>query len=84
MVNIKHMVWEPMKYLTFLISSHEYSSCALSEENRMLVYSFKYPSKEIYKILKNETAEPYLDPSQIPMMEHFCENTTAKSFVIDV
>ena len=45
MVNIKQMVREPMKYLTFLI--YEQSSCTLSEENRMFIYSFKYPSKEI-------------------------------------
>ena len=40
--------------------------------------------KRLKKILKNEAAEPYLEPCQISMMERFCENTTAKSFIIDV
>ena len=35
-------------------------------------------------MLKNEAAKPYLEPCQISMMERFCENTTAKSFIIDV
>ena len=50
----------------------------------MLIYSLKYQNKESGKILKNEAAEPYLEPCQISMMERFCENTTAKSFIIDV
>ena len=41
-------------------------------------------AKKIKKILKNEAAKPYLDSCQISMMDHFCENTMAKSFVIDV
>ena len=48
------------------------------------VHLFKYPNEESGKILKNEAAEPYLEPCQISMMERFCENTTAKSFIIDV
>ena len=36
------------------------------------------------KYFKNEDAEPYLEPCPLSMMEYFCENTTAKTFVIDV
>ena len=54
------------------------------KQNKMLIYSLKYPNKENGKILKNETAQPYLETSQISMMERFCENTTAKSLIIDV
>ena len=50
----------------------------------MLIYSLKYQNKESGKILKNEVAEPYFEPCQISMMERFCENTTAKSFITDV
>ena len=50
----------------------------------MLIYSLKYQNKESGKILKNEAAEPYLEPCQISMMERFCENATAKSYIIDV
>ena len=50
----------------------------------MLIYSLKYQNKESGKILKNEAAEPYLEPCQISMMERFRENTTAKSLIIDV
>ena len=49
----------------------------------MSVYSIKYQNKESGKIFKNEAAEPYLEPCQISMLERFCENTTAKSFIID-
>ena len=54
------------------------------KKNKMFVYSFKYPSKESGKMLRNEAAEPYLEPCQISMMERFCENTNAKSFMINV
>ena len=50
----------------------------------MFIYSLKYPNKECEKILKNEAAEPYLEPSQISLMERFCKNATAKSFTIDI
>ena len=55
----------------------------------MFIYSLKYQKKESEKKnkLKNEAAELYLDPgqiSQIFMMECFCENTTAKSFIIEM
>ena len=50
----------------------------------MFIYSPKYQNKESRKILKNEAAEPYLEPCQISMMERFRENTTAKSLIIDV
>ena len=50
----------------------------------MFIYSLKYQNKESGKILKNEAAEPYLEPCQISMMERFCENATAKSFIVDV
>ena len=53
------------------------------------VYIFTQVSKERKwkKKIKNEAAELYLDPcqiSQIFMMECFCENTTAKSFIIEM
>ena len=54
------------------------------KKNKMFIYSLKQPNKESGKILKNETAEPYLEPCYISMMECFCENTTAKVFIIDV
>ena len=50
----------------------------------MFIYSPKCQNKESGKILKNKAAEPYLEPCQISMMEQFCENTMAKSFIIDV
>ena len=50
----------------------------------MFIYSNKYQNKESGQILKNKAAEPYLEPCQISMMEQFCENTMAKSFIIDV
>ena len=50
----------------------------------MFIYSFKQPNKENGKILKNEAAESCLEPCQISIMERFCENTTAKNFIIDV
>ena len=50
----------------------------------MLIYSLKYPNKESGKILKNEAAEPHLEPCQISIIGCFCKNTTAKSFIIDV
>ena len=43
----------------------------------MFVYSFKYPNKESGKRLKNEAAEPYLQPWQISTMGRFCENTNS-------
>ena len=45
------------------------------KKSKMFAYWFKYPNKESGKILKNETADPYLEPYQISMMEHFCKNT---------
>ena len=50
----------------------------------MLIYLFKYPSNEIEKTLKNQDAEPYLEPCQISIKEPFCENATAKSYIIVV
>ena len=50
----------------------------------MLIYSLKYQNKESGKILKNEAAEPHLEPCQISIMGRFCKNATAKSFIIDV
>ena len=54
------------------------------KQNKMFIYSLKYPNKESGKILKNETVQPYLETCQISKMERFCENTTAKSLIIDV
>ena len=53
------------------------------KKNKMFIYSFNQPNKESGKILKNEAPEPYLELCQISMMERFCENTTAISFIID-
>ena len=54
--------------------SHEQSSCTLSKE------------KQNGKILQKGScsAESYLGSWQISMVECFCENTTGKSFIIDV
>ena len=49
----------------------------------MFKYSFKHSKKESGKIFKNEAAEPYSETYQISMMKRFCENATAKSFIID-
>ena len=54
------------------------------KQNKMFIYSLKYPNKESGKILKNKTVQPYLETCQRSMMERFCENTTAKSLIIDV
>ena len=50
----------------------------------MFIYSLKYQNKESGKILKNEAAEPHLEPCQISIMGRFWKNATAKSFIIDV
>ena len=54
------------------------------KKNKIFIYSFKYSNEESGKILKSEAAEPHLEPCQISMMERFCENTTAKSSIVDV
>ena len=54
------------------------------KKNKMFIYSFKYRNKISGKIFKSEAEEPYLEPCQISIMEFFCENTTAKNFIIDV
>ena len=59
-------------------------AAVFQKQNKMFIYSLKYPNKESGKILKNETAQPYLETCHISMMEHFCENATAKSLIIDV
>ena len=56
----------------------------LQKKNKILIYSLKYQNKESGKILRNEAAEPYLEPCQISTIERFCKNTTAKSCIIDV
>ena len=50
----------------------------------MFIYSLKYLNKESGKLLKNEDAEPYLEPCQLSIMGRFWKNTTAKSFITDV
>ena len=57
---------------------------SLEQSSKIFIYSFKYPKKERGKILKNEAAEPHLEPCRISMMKSFFENTTAKSFTIAV
>ena len=32
------------------------------KENKIFIYSFKYPNEESGKILKREVAEPHLEP----------------------
>ena len=54
------------------------------KKSKMFIYSLKYPNKESDKILKNEAAQPYLEPCQISLVKCFCKNTTAKSFMKDV
>ena len=68
--------------IIFLITSHEQISCRLPEEKQKYLYICV--CKESGKIFENEAAEPYLEPCQISVMERFCENTTAKSFIIDL
>ena len=63
---------------------HHIISCRLLEEKKMFIYSLKYPNKESGKILKNEAAEPHLEPCQISIMGRFCKNATVKRFIIDV
>ena len=54
------------------------------KKKKIFIYSLKYPNKGSGKILKNEAASSYFEPCQISMMERFLENTTAKSFIVDV
>ena len=54
------------------------------KKNKTFVYSFKYPNEESRKIFKKRGCEPYLEPCPISMMERFCKNTAAKSFMVDV
>ena len=73
------MVWEPMKYLIFLITSYKQRNCTLSEEKEnvhMFVRSSIQTKKAEYE---NYAKEPCLEPYQISMMEHFCENIKVKS-----
>ena len=64
MVSIKQVVWEPIKYLIiFLI----YVTWAKA---RSYIYS-SIQTKKVEKILKNEAAEPYLEPCQMSIMERF-------------
>ena len=96
MVNIKQMVSEPIivsliivSYI-IIISYNSFDLCQVSKvaahfqnKSKMFIYLFKHPNKESGKILKNEAAEPYLKPYQIFMMEHSCETSMTKSFIID-
>ena len=79
------MVWEPVENrTTFLITSHEQISCRLSEEKQN-VHTFTQVSKQRkWKNIKKRGCRTVLEPCQISMTEHCCENTTAKSFIIDV
>ena len=62
MVSLTQMVWEPKKYLKIFFDLCHVSKVAahFQKKNKMFVYSFKYPNNG--KILKNEAAEPYLEP----------------------
>ena len=86
MVNVKQTVWETdeISYNIFDLCHMSKVAARFQKKNKMFIYSFKQPNKESGKILKNEAAEPYLEPCQISMMKSFCENTTAKNFIIDV
>ena len=85
MTNTKRMVWESVKYLIiFLIYVTWSKNQHTFRRKTVFVYSFKYPNKETEKILKSEAKKLYLEPCQISKMECFCENTTAKTFIIDV
>ena len=69
--------------------SHEQISCGLPEEKQkcLHIHSSIKRKKVEKKKKKNEAAELYLDPCQISlmfMMECFCENTKAKSFIIEM
>ena len=54
------------------------------KKNKTFIHSFRYPNRESRKILKNEVAEPYLEPCKISRMERFWENATVKSHIIDI
>ena len=80
MVNIKQIVWEPIKYLVFLIYVMRAKQLHTFRIITKCSYrSFKYPNEESGKIFKTQAAEPYTEPCQIYLMEHFCENTTTKT-----
>ena len=49
------------------------------KKNKMFIYSFKYPNEEIFK--KQGCRAVFRALSKIG---HFCENATAKTFIIDV
>ena len=73
-----------MSYNIFNLRHVSKVAAHFQKKSKSSIYLFKYPNGESGKILKNEVAEPYLTPCQIFMMEHFCENTTTKIFIIDV
>ena len=75
MVNIKQVVCEPIKYVTFLIYVTWECSWTLSEEKQnvhIFIQVYKRGKSGKWKILKNEAAEKYLEPCQISIMERFC------------
>ena len=81
---INGLVTNEISYKNFDLHHMSKLAADFQKKNKMFIYSLKYPNEESGKILKNEAAEPHLEPGQISMMERFCENTTAKSFIIDV
>ena len=81
---INGLVTNEISYKNFDLHHLSKLAADFQKKNKMFIYSLKHPNEESGKILKNEAAEPHLEPGQISMMERFCENTTAKSFIIDV
>ena len=61
--------------LHFWFTSHEQCSCTLSEEKQnfhIFIQVYKQRKSGKWKVLENETAEMYLEPCQISIMECFC------------
>ena len=69
--NIKQIVWEKIKYLIIFLIYVIWAKVAahFQKRKKIPIYLFKYPNKESGTILKNEAAEPYLEPCQISIME---------------
>ena len=71
-------------YNTFDLRHMSKVAAHFQKKNKTFIYSFRYPNKESGQILKKEVVEPYLEPCKISMIGRFCENTTVKSYIIDV
>ena len=71
-------------YIAFDLRHMSKVAAHFQKKKRTFIYSLRYPNKESGKIFKNKVAKPYLEPCKLSMMRRFSENTTVKSYIIDV